>query len=151
MAAAGTLGCARDCVDATCHTRVMEGVNSFKSVSTFENNCLEEKMTFGDPLEDAGVVRKFIVSHGIIKGKGLQFPGTNFVDKTLKPPESTYKTTFMVLNLYQGLEPFPLNYTLENYESPCSCRCGGATHLNQMSFLEDLVNFWRQIPTNVRC
>ena len=33
---------------------------------------------------------RFIVSHGIIKGKGLQFPGTNFVDKTLKPPESTY-------------------------------------------------------------
>ena len=39
----------------------------------------------------------FIVSHGIIHGKGLQFPGTNFVDKTLKPPESTYKTTFLVL------------------------------------------------------
>ena len=36
-----------------------------------------------------------IVFHGMIKGKGLQFPGTNFVDKTLKPPESTYKTTFL--------------------------------------------------------
>ena len=31
-----------------------------------------------------GVWYKFIVSHGIIKGEGLQFPGTNFVDKTLK-------------------------------------------------------------------
>ena len=40
----------------------------------------------------------FIVSHGIIKVKGLQFPGTNFMDKTLKPPESTYKTTFLVLS-----------------------------------------------------
>ena len=30
-----------------------------------------------------------IVSHGMIKEKGLQFPGTNVVDKTLKPPEST--------------------------------------------------------------
>ena len=40
----------------------------------------------------------FIVSHGIIKGKGLQFPGTNFVDKTLKPHESTYKTTFLILS-----------------------------------------------------
>ena len=40
----------------------------------------------------------FIVSHGIIEGKGLQFLGTNFVDKTLNPPESTYKTTFLVLS-----------------------------------------------------
>ena len=42
--------------------------------------------------------RNFIVSQGIIKGKGLQFPGTNFVDKTLKSPESTYKITFLVLS-----------------------------------------------------
>ena len=40
----------------------------------------------------------FLVSHGILKGKGLQFPGRNFVDKTLKPPESTDKTTFLVLS-----------------------------------------------------
>ena len=54
------------------------------------------QMSLGrDSLQSA----KFIVSHGIIKGKGLQFPGTNFVDKTLKPPESTYKTTFVVLSI----------------------------------------------------
>ena len=40
----------------------------------------------------------FIVSYGMIKGKGLQFSGTNFVDKTSKPPESTHKTTFLVLS-----------------------------------------------------
>ena len=43
-------------------------------------------------------VNTFIVSHGITKGKGLQFPGKKIVDKTLKPPESTYKTTFLVLS-----------------------------------------------------
>ena len=54
-----------------------------------------------------------IVSHGIIKGKGLQFPGTNFADRTL-PPESTYKTTFLVLSRIwckictRAWSPFPL-------------------------------------------
>jgi len=45
------------------HARVLEGVNSFKSLSghalwlsTFENSCLEGEMTFGDPFEDSGVV-----------------------------------------------------------------------------------------------
>ena len=57
---------------------------------------------------------KFILSHGIIMGKGLQFPGTNFVDKTLKRPESTYKTTVLVLsriwykNCTRAWSPFPL-------------------------------------------
>jgi hypothetical protein len=56
----------------------------------------------------------FIDSHGIIRGKGLQFPSTNFVDKTLKPPESTYKTTFLVLSRIwykictRAWSPFPL-------------------------------------------
>ena len=56
----------------------------------------------------------FIVSHGIIKEKGLQFPGTNFVDKTLEPPESTYKTTFLVWSKIwfmfstRAWSPFPL-------------------------------------------
>ena len=56
----------------------------------------------------------FIVSHGIIKGKGLQFPGTNFEDKTLNPPESSYKTTFLVLSRIwykictRAWSPFPL-------------------------------------------
>ena len=58
--------------------------------------------------------RTFIVSHGTIRGKGLQLPGTNFVDKTLKPPESTYKTTFLVLSRIwykictRAWSPFPL-------------------------------------------
>ena len=57
---------------------------------------------------------KFTVSHGIIEGKRLQFSGTNFVDKTLKPPESTYKTTFLVLSRIwnkictRAWSPFPL-------------------------------------------
>ena len=45
------------------HARVLEGVNSFKSLSghalwlsTFENSCLGGEMTFGDPFEDSGVV-----------------------------------------------------------------------------------------------
>ena len=56
----------------------------------------------------------FIVSHGIIKGKRLQFLGTNFVDKTPEPPESTYKTTFLVLFRIwykictRAWSPFPL-------------------------------------------
>ena len=56
----------------------------------------------------------FIVFHGIIKGKGLQLPGTNFVDKTLKPSESTYKTTFLVVSRIRykictrAWSPFPL-------------------------------------------
>ena len=55
-----------------------------------------------------------VVFHGIIKGKGLQCPGTNFVDKTLKPPESTFKTTFLVLSSIwfrictRAWIPFPL-------------------------------------------
>ena len=62
---------------------------------------------------EAGPV-KFIVSHGIIEGRGLQFPGTHFVDKTAKPPESTYKTTFLVLSRIwhtictRAWSPFPL-------------------------------------------
>ena len=39
-----------------CHARVLEGVNSFESVSTFENHCLEGKFTFGDAFLDSGVV-----------------------------------------------------------------------------------------------
>jgi len=60
------------------------------------------------------VAAKFIVSHGIIKGKGLSFPDTNFVDKTLKPSESAYKTTFLVLSRIwykictRAWSPFPL-------------------------------------------
>ena len=57
---------------------------------------------------------QLIVSHGIIKRKGLRFPGTNSVDKTLKPPESTYRTTFLVLSRIwykictRAWSPFPL-------------------------------------------
>jgi hypothetical protein len=46
--------------------------------------------------------------------KELQIPGTNFMDKTLQHPESTYKTTFLVLsNIWYILftkswSPFPL-------------------------------------------
>ena len=56
----------------------------------------------------------FIVFHGIIKGKGLQLPGTNSVDKTLESPESTYKTAFLVLSRIwykictRAWSPFPL-------------------------------------------
>ena len=70
----------------------------------FETTGYELSTTDYEPLETAcyepfeGRQYNFIVSHGIIKGKGLQFPGTNFMDKTRKPPESTYKTSFLVLS-----------------------------------------------------
>jgi hypothetical protein len=42
------------------HARVEEGVNFLNpyvdTVLTFENNCLQGKLTFGDPFEDSGVV-----------------------------------------------------------------------------------------------
>ena len=54
----------RGCPSPSSHARVLEGVNSCKSVPTFENNCLEGEMTFGDPFEDSGVVRIVHVSRG---------------------------------------------------------------------------------------
>ena len=69
-------------------------------------------------------------------GKGLQFPGPNFADKTLKLPESTYKTTFLVLSRIwykictRAWSPFPLNYTLENYEVGAKhCAFGSSAYL----------------------
>ena len=42
------------------HARVLEGVNSVKSVPgyafDFRNICIQGEMTFGDPFEDSGVV-----------------------------------------------------------------------------------------------
>ena len=50
----------------------------------------------------------------VINGEELQIPGTNFMDKTLKHPESTYEPYFWSCpisgkKMYQGLEPFSLH------------------------------------------
>jgi len=81
----------------------------FRRGGSCQEGVGEEGVTFSGGLPD-----KFIVFHGIIKGKGLQFPGTNFVDKTLKPPESAYTTTFLVLSRIlhkictRAWSPFPV-------------------------------------------
>jgi hypothetical protein len=47
---------------ASFRARLFVGVKSIGTapeygVFTFENNCLDRKLTFGDPFEDSGVVR----------------------------------------------------------------------------------------------
>ena len=65
------------------HARVVEGVKPFKTVDIHDSPkvifpsgqpCLEEKMTFGDPFEDSGVV----VAPPILSLVKELVPGTHY-------------------------------------------------------------------------
>ena len=64
--------------------------------------------------EEPRTAKTLIDFDALIKGKELQSSGTNFMDKTLKHHESTYKITFLVWsNIWYTIciragSPFPL-------------------------------------------
>ena len=82
-----------------------------------------------------------------MKGKELQSSGTNLTDKTLKHPESTYKTTFLVVsNIWYKIctrarSPFPLiqvsktmNLVTRVVTRHVRCRAGQDLLLSQLLF-----------------
>jgi hypothetical protein len=75
--------CVRECCDSVC-VCVCECVCPH---ATWVVSCFTPRGVFNLP--GGGI--KLTVSHALFKMKGLQRPGTNFVDKTQKYHESTYE------------------------------------------------------------
>ena len=51
-------------------------------LSTFENHCLAGELTFGDPLQDSGVVRRPTVGWELAWWDGLKFRDGEWLDRS---------------------------------------------------------------------